>query len=125
MASKEIIGVSVAVNKNSSNELVVVLVTAPGKECAGKLASTLLEKRLAACVNITPNIISMYHWKGKIEHDIETLLIIKTISSRFSELKETIVSHHPYDTPEVIMLESGAVFEKYLSWVVKETETTE
>ncbi len=99
--------------------VVVVLVTAPrgkGKE----IARSILEKRLAACVNVG-SVESLYWWKGKIEEDKEDLLVIKTSVSRLEELVEEIKRVHPYEVPEILALPVVACLGEYCDWVRKET----
>ena len=99
--------------------VVVVLVTAPrgrGKE----IARSILEKRLAACVNVG-SVESLYWWKGSIEEDKEDLLVIKTSVSRLEELVEEIKRVHPYEVPEILALPVVACLSEYCDWVRKET----
>jgi periplasmic divalent cation tolerance protein len=75
-----------------------------------------VEKRLAACVNIT-EVTSVYEWKGKIQNDKEKLLIIKTVKSKFGELEEFVKDNHSYECPEIIALEVKAGSNEYMEWV--------
>lgn len=97
----------------------VVMVTAPNREEAERLACAALEARLAACVQLQP-IASFYWWEGKITSDSELLLLFKTVPARFAALRDLILQHHSYDTPEIISLpvEDGA--ERYLNWIGQE-----
>ena len=95
----------------------VVLSTVGDAEAAEGIAREVVEKGLAACVNIVPEIRSIYSWKGKIESDRECLLVIKTTSERFEALRETIVSRHPYELPEVIALPIETGHAPYLDWL--------
>lgn len=76
----------------------------------------LVEKRLAACVNIA-DITSVYEWKGKIENDNERLLILKTIDSKFAELERFVKDNHSYECPEIIAMEVKAGSKDYVDWV--------
>lgn len=98
-----------------------VLVTAPNLNTARKLARQALEKRLIACANLLPRIESHYHWRGKIERAAEILLILKTTRARLRELESLIISIHPYDTPEFIVLSLDSGTEKYLGWITEST----
>lgn len=98
----------------------VVLVTAP-KEKGEEMARRILEKGLAACVNIC-DIKSFYWWKGKIEENGEDLLIIKTTENVYKRLEEFIREIHPYEMPEIIALEIDRGLDKYLKWVEEETK---
>jgi periplasmic divalent cation tolerance protein len=97
----------------------IVLTTAGSEEEARKIARSLVERRLAACVNIVPQVVSVYRWEGKIEEASEWLLIGKTTAAAFGELKVAITELHSYDLPECICLaiEDGAP--AYLQWTAE------
>ena len=96
----------------------VVLITAPNDpETAKRLARTLVEERLAACVNLVPGLTSVYRWKGEVVEDAEVLLIAKTTEDRLPELMTRVPELHPYEVPEVLALEVGAGHPPYLEWV--------
>lgn len=105
----------------TSEQILVVLVTVPNKDVGSELAHKLIDSQLAACVNIVPALTSVYRWKGKVETAEECLLIIKTVSDRFSALEKKIISEHPYQTPEIVGLPTHSVFEDYAQWVAAET----
>ena len=96
---------------------VLVLVTAPELKTARTLAKAALTARLIACANLVPKIESHYWWRGTIEHGAEVLMILKTTRRRLAALEKLILTKHPYDTPEflVVPLESGTA--KYLDWL--------
>ena len=98
-------------------EAVLVLTTAGNEGEAQKIAQELLERRLAACVNIVPRIQSVYRWEGKVERAEEFLLIIKTTKTRSTDVKAAIRELHSYDLPEciVISIENGS--EEYVKWI--------
>lgn len=98
-------------------EVVLVLTTAGQESEAQKIAHELVERRLAACVNIVPRIQSVYRWEGRVETAEEFLLVIKTTSARSTEVKTAIGELHSYELPEcvVISIESGS--EEYLKWI--------
>lgn len=98
----------------------VVMVTAPSKDEAERLAIAALQARLAACVQILP-IASHYWWDGKITSDAEHLLLFKTMPAKFAALREQIASLHSYDTPEIIQLPVVDGAETYLAWIRQET----
>jgi periplasmic divalent cation tolerance protein len=102
--------------------LIVVYVTVPNKETGSKLAHSIIENKLAACVNQIPGVESTYWWQGKVETDSEMLLIIKTRSALLNELTAHVNSNHPYDTPEVIALPITGGSDKYLKWIEDSTE---
>ncbi len=96
---------------------VVVLVTAASKKECRKIARHLVESKLAACVNITQHIESIYRWEGKISDDREYQLIIKSTRELFPEIKAAISSLHSYHTPEIICLPIIEGSRNYLQWV--------
>lgn len=100
-----------------SGERLVVLSAVANAEDAVRLARTLVDRGLAACVNVLPGVTSIYRWKGKVETDEERLLVIKTRVERFEALREAIVSLHPYEVPEVIALPITAGHAPYLAWL--------
>ena len=102
----------------------IIFVTSPSAAEAERLAHTLLEEQLAACVNIVPNITSHYRWQGAIETSSELLLIIKTAEPRFEALRTRILELHPYAVPEIIALSPSAVHQAYADWVSSETRTS-
>ncbi len=95
----------------------VVLVTCPDIKVAEPLAQGLIEKNLAACVNILPGVQSVYRWQGAIEKSHEVLLLIKTTQDRWNELSSFIEKQHPYDIPEIISLPIEQGLESYLKWM--------
>ena len=96
---------------------VLVLTTTGNEAEARKIAHELIERQLAACVNIVPRIQSVYRWEGKVETAEEYLLVIKTTKSRSAEVQAAIRELHSYDLPEciVISLEGGSA--EYLKWI--------
>ena len=96
----------------------VVLVTCGTLEEARKIARAVVEKHLAACVNILTHAIeSIYTWEAKVEDSSEYLLIIKTSTERLAELEKEVLGLHSYDTPEFVVLPIVAGSEAYLSWL--------
>ena len=86
------------------------------EEAAKKIANILLEKKLAACIQLFP-INSFYSWKGEICNDNEIILFIKCRQDRYAAIEEAIIANHPYEVPEIIMLSVIGGFSKYLSWI--------
>jgi len=99
-----------------SNEL-LVLVTAPGEDEARRIATVLVEGRLAACVNIIGAVESVYRWEGKVTMDREALLIVKTTAARYEQVEQRVKELHSYSTPEVIAIRIERGSEQYLSWL--------
>jgi periplasmic divalent cation tolerance protein len=100
----------------------IVLTTTGSQEEARKIARTLVERRLAACVNIIPQVESIYRWQGKIENAHEWLLLIKTTTAAFERVRDAIRELHSYDLPECISfsIESGS--SAYLDWISESVE---
>ncbi|MCL5036339.1 MAG: divalent-cation tolerance protein CutA [Chloroflexi bacterium] len=97
--------------------LIVVFITVPGMEEGDSIGKTLVEERLAACVNVLPGITSHYIWEGKLESSPEALLIVKTGANRFEQLRSRVLELHPYNVPEVIAIPIVAGDPGYLDWV--------
>lgn len=97
--------------------MLIVLTTAPNIKESEMLAQKIIKAKLAACVQISPQIISFYFWKGAMQKDSEHQLFIKTLPEKFEELKTFIQTHHSYETPEIIALPAEKVSEDYLNWV--------
>jgi periplasmic divalent cation tolerance protein len=95
----------------------VVLVTVPRGGKAESMAESLVESRLAACVNVISGAVSIYRFKGRVHRDAESLLVIKTTVAKFKPLERWIKAHHPYETPEIISLPVAAGSKEYLSWL--------
>ena len=98
-------------------EFIIIFNTCPSQEIAVGLASGLVEKKLAACVNIIPAVKSVYVWQGKTECDDEVLLIIKTRGDRFEAISRHINKEHPYELPEVVAVSMSCGLPPYLSWI--------
>jgi periplasmic divalent cation tolerance protein len=101
---------------------ILVLCACPDDAVADRIAATLVEERLAACVNRLPGVASIYRWKGKIHRDSEYLLLIKTVIERFDALRERIIALHPYELPEVIAVDIARGLSAYLDWIASETQ---
>jgi periplasmic divalent cation tolerance protein len=99
------------------NERVIVLSSVGTAEDAARIARALVERRLAACVNVLSGVRSFYRWKGVVEEGEERLLVIKTRRDRFEALREALVALHPYELPEAIVLPIDAGHAPYLAWL--------
>lgn len=95
----------------------MVLMTAGSREEAARLAEMLVGSRLAACVQIMPEMESVYHWQGQIERAPETLLLAKTTQENFAELEASVRALHSYETPEIVALSITAASAPYLEWL--------
>eukprot|EP00249_Psilotum_nudum_P010565 c22616_g1_i2 orf=317-922(-) len=102
---------------------IVVYVTVPNKDTGRNLAKSIINAKLAACVNQVPGIESTYWWQGKVEIDSEELLIIKTRQSLLEALIEHVKANHPYEVPEVIALPIVGGNPAYLKWLEESTQT--
>lgn len=96
---------------------IVILCTCSGEEEAGKIATRLLERRLAACVNVVPVSRSYYWWQGEIESSAESLLIIKSAAELFARVEQAIREVHSYQVPELLALEIAGGSADYLAWL--------
>ena len=100
----------------------LVLTTAGSQEEARKIAHTLVEQRLAACVNIVPRIESIYRWQGKVESAAEWLLLVKTTGRRSERVRAAISELHSYELPECICLSIEDGSAAYLDWIAQSVE---
>lgn len=100
---------------------IVVLITVSSPEEGEKIAKALVEKRVAACVNIIPGIRSIYRWQGKICDDRELLLMAKTTGALFERVEKEVKSLHSYKVPEIIALPIIKGSDDYLSWIDENT----
>ncbi|XP_053457131.1 protein CutA isoform X1 [Nycticebus coucang] len=98
-------------------------ITCPNEKVAKEIARAVVEKRLAACINLIPQVTSIYEWKGKIEEDSEVLMMVKTQSSLVPALTDFVRSVHPYEVAEVIALPVEQGNYPYLHWVRQVTES--
>ena len=109
-------------NRAKTRNTRIVLVTCPSLALARKIARTVVQKRLAACVNVMSKPVeSIYTWKGKLESAREHLLIIKTVARRLSQLEREVKGLHTYDVPEFIALPVVAGSAEYLNWLEEVT----
>lgn len=103
-------------------DAIIVFMTASNGEEAARLAEMLVGAHLAACVQILPEIESVYRWQGKIERAAEILLLAKTTKSKFEELEREVRALHSYDTPEIIAVPVVAGSAPYLDWLRQATD---
>ena len=97
----------------------LILTTAGSEKEAHKIARSLVERRLAACVNIIPQVSSVYRWEGKVEEAREWLLIVKTTAEAFEKVREAISELHSYELPECICLAIEDGSSSYLKWIAE------
>ncbi|GAA5481709.1 divalent-cation tolerance protein CutA [Haloferula sargassicola] len=102
------------------SEVLVVMCTFPDEATARQIGAALVEKQVAACVNVVPGLRSIYRWEGKVCDEAEVLVVIKTTPAAYLALEATLMEAHPYDTPEIISLPVVRGAEAYLRWVAAE-----
>jgi len=103
------------------NEVLLVITNLPDRATAERIAETLVTERVAACVNIMAECVSIYRWQGNTEHASEVPLLIKTTRAAYPQLESALRSLHPYEVPEIIALPVRAGLPEYLNWVAQET----
>jgi len=104
------------------SDAIIVFMTASNGEEAARLADMLVGAHLAACVQILPEMESVYRWQGKIERAGEILLLAKTTRSKFEELEREVRALHSYDTPEIIAVPVVAASAPYVDWLKESTK---
>jgi periplasmic divalent cation tolerance protein len=103
--------------REGNDAAVVVMITAPNREEATRLAEMLVGARLAACVQILPEMESVYWWDGEVKREPEHLLLAKTTAGRFATIEREVRALHSYDTPEIIALPVSETSAPYLEWL--------
>lgn len=99
------------------NTIKIILSTHDDLLQAQELAQLLVESRAAACVNMVPNIMSVFYWDNAIQSESEILLIIKTTDEKVPEVQEILEEHHTYEVPEIIELDGTVLHKPYMDWV--------
>jgi periplasmic divalent cation tolerance protein len=97
--------------------MLIVLTTAPNIADAEALAEKIVAAKLAACVQIMPQMTSIYFWEGKLQKAAEHLLLIKTLPEKFDEVSEFITANHSYDVPEIVAIDAEKASGPYLKWI--------
>ncbi|MGF1467026.1 MAG: divalent-cation tolerance protein CutA [Sandaracinaceae bacterium] len=100
---------------------VLALSTAPNADVAARLARALVDRRLAACVNVIDGVRSFYRWQGEVEDEAELQLLIKTRWSHLEGIEELLADEHPYDVPELLVLPIQGGADRYLEWLKAST----
>jgi periplasmic divalent cation tolerance protein len=98
--------------------IVVVLCTFPNPDVARQIGTALVEKQLAACVNLIPAVESVFRWQGRVETAAETLAVFKTSAAAYPAFELELARLHPYEVPEIVAIEPTVVAETYRSWVL-------
>ena len=104
-------------------EVLLVMSNLPDQAAATQLARTLIERRLAACVNVLAPCVSVYRWNGVVEEAREVPVLIKPTLGRYAELESVVRAFHPYELPEIIAVPVMRGLAGYLDWVASETAT--
>ncbi|MFN0279151.1 MAG: divalent-cation tolerance protein CutA [Pyrinomonadaceae bacterium] len=99
--------------------MLIVLTTVLSADEGETLAQNIIEARLAACVQILPQMTSVYVWEGKVQKEGEHLILIKTLPEKWEELRDFIIANHSYDVPEIVAIDAERVSEPYLEWLKK------
>jgi periplasmic divalent cation tolerance protein len=102
-------------------DLLVVFTTAPDAQTGARIARALVERGLAACVNLLPGATSVYRWQGKVDESSEVLLVVKTARARLPELGTALSELHPYELPELLALPVAGAEAGYRAWVLEST----
>lgn len=97
--------------------MLIVLTTTPNNDEAESLARAIIGQNLAACVQILPQITSVFSWEGQVQTDPEHLLLIKTLEEKFDELSAFIKERHSYDVAEIVAIPAERVSDDYLKWM--------
>lgn len=97
--------------------IIISLVSCPSQEVGSALAKLLVDRELAACVQVLPPMQSVYRWKGEVCIDEEVLLVIKTTSDLKDEVRKAVEENHPYEVPEFVVIDASDVSEKYEAWL--------
>jgi periplasmic divalent cation tolerance protein len=100
------------------SEAIVVFMTAATADEARRIADRLVEAQLAACVQILPEIISVYRWRNEVQRESEVLVLAKTTAARFEELEREVRSIHSYETPEIVAVPVTRVSAPYRDWLM-------
>lgn len=100
----------------------IVLTTASSDQEGRRLARALVERRLAACVNLVPNLTSVYRWRGAVEEGVETLLLIKTTANQLPALEAALDELHSYEIPEFLAIAPETASQAYLAWLLNSVD---
>ena len=101
------------------SEAIVVFMTSANADEARRIANELVERQLVACVQILPEIESVYRWDGEVQRETEILLLAKTTAARFDDLERVVREMHSYDTPEIVGVPMTHVSEPYRAWLIE------
>lgn len=102
---------------DKASDAIIVFMTAANIDEASRIAELVIQNKLAACVQILPEMQSVYRWKGQIEKQPEILIIAKTVNSKFAELETRVRAMHSYETPEIVAASLTSGSTPYLEWL--------
>lgn len=105
---------------DARDPIILVVTTFPNAEVSGQIGTQLVESQLVACVNTIPGVTSFYRWKGKVENESEVIGLIKTTQDQLVHVEAWLQENHPYDEPEMIVLDVAAGSKGYLDWVTEQ-----
>ncbi len=105
----------------SQHKFIIVMSTVPNEEVGKKIAHVLLQKKLVPCVNMVPNVRSIYTWNGEIHDETELIMVMKTRASLFENLRDEIKANHPYECPEILCVPILGGYPPYLDWIHENT----
>ncbi len=108
-----------------AEQTMLILTNVPDTETARAIGRSLVESRLAACVNCLPQVNSIYRWQGAIEEASEIMLLIKTAVERYAEAEALIKALHPYELPEIVAFRMDRGLPAYLKWIEQEVQKDE
>jgi periplasmic divalent cation tolerance protein len=103
-----------------ASDAILVFLTTANREEAERLAAALVDARLAACVQILPQIDTVYRWEGQVRHETEVLVLVKTAEKKFEELERLVRHLHSYQIPEILAVPVTLISEPYLMWLLGE-----
>jgi periplasmic divalent cation tolerance protein len=103
------------------SDVVIVLTTVPSPDVGEQIARAVVQAGLAACVNVLPPMVSVYRWKGVVQREMESQLVIKTVGAHVDALQQMIEELHPYDLPEFMVIQVEGGDPAYLAWIATES----
>ena len=101
------------------SDVIVVFITAGNADEARRIAGHLVEAGLAACVQILPEIESVYRWNGEVQREKELLILVKTTAEKFAALEKSVRAIHSYETPEIVAMPASQISEPYRRWLIE------
>ena len=101
----------------------MVICTFPNMEKARQIGTALVQMQLVACVNLIPGIQSIYRWEGKVEEQEEVMAFFKTSAAKYQEVEQKVIEMHPYELPELVVVELAGGLPAYLHWVLSSTKS--